>query len=225
MFNEIIEYIKNSKTIQRRVTVKSLVVNFQKQPYGWKDFDIRAIIAKLWVEGTISILIHNTQVAKNNANFKMDFTRKARYCAGGHTTDAPDGITYSSVVSRDSVRIGFLAAALHGVDVLAIDLENENVAAVSLWLGPQRTERTEIVLRHRGEQYDDFMAVAETPEFNGHIIHALAADGALMEKSGQTLVTAELAPEYNITDTGGNQPPSYRDQLGEPRIPHPARVI
>jgi len=108
---------------------------------------------------------------------------------------------------------------------MAIDLENENVAAVSLWLGPQRTERTEIVLRHRGEQYDDFMAVAETPEFNGHIIHALAADGALMEKSGQTLVTAELATQYGITDTGGKQPPSYRDQLGEPRIPHPARVI
>ena len=108
---------------------------------------------------------------------------------------------------------------------MAIDLEHENVAAVSLWLGPQRTERTEIVLRHRGEQYDDFMAVAETPEFNGDIIHALAADGALMEKSGQTLVTAELATKYGITDTGGKQPPSYRDQLGEPRIPHPARVI
>lgn len=75
-FNEITEYIKNSKSIQRRVTVKSLIVNFQKQPYGWKDFDIRAIIAKLWFEGTISILIHNTQVAKNNANFKMDFTRR-----------------------------------------------------------------------------------------------------------------------------------------------------
>lgn len=55
---------------------------------------------------------------------KMDFTRKARYCAGGHTTDAPEGITYSSVVSRDSIRLGFLAAALHDVDVLAIDLEN-----------------------------------------------------------------------------------------------------
>ena len=52
---------------------------------------------------------------------KMDFTRKARYCAGGHTTDAPDGVTYSSVVS---VRIGLLAAALHDVDVLGIDLEN-----------------------------------------------------------------------------------------------------
>ena len=43
----------------------------------------------------------------------MDFTRKARFVAGGHTTEAPTSITYSSVVSRDSVRIGFLIAALN----------------------------------------------------------------------------------------------------------------
>lgn len=116
-----------------------------------------------------------------------------------------------------------------GYDKLAadmgVDLENENVAAVSLWLGPQLTERTEVVLKHRGEQYDDFMAMAETPEFNGRIIHALASDPDLMQKSGQTLVTAELAMAYGLTDTESRQPPSYRDQLGEPRIPHPARVI
>ena len=35
---------------------------------------------------------------------KMDFTRKARFVAGGHTTAAPSSITHSSVVSRDSVR-------------------------------------------------------------------------------------------------------------------------
>ena len=76
-------------------------------------------------KGKVGKLIGYQEI-RNNIIFdvKMDFTRKARYCAGGHTTDAPEGITYSSVVSRDSVRIGFLAAALHGVDVLAIDLEN-----------------------------------------------------------------------------------------------------
>lgn len=108
---------------------------------------------------------------------------------------------------------------------MAVDLENTGVAAVSLWLGPQRTERTEVVLRHRGEQYDDFMALAETPQFNGRVIHALSCDPKLTEKSGQTLITAELALEYGIADEGGRQPPSYREQLGEPRIPHPARVI
>lgn len=116
-----------------------------------------------------------------------------------------------------------------GIDKLAadmsVDLENTGVAAVSLWLGPQITERTEIVLRHRGDEYKGFMAVAETPAFNGRVIHALASDPALSRKSGQTLVTAELALEYGITDEGGKQPPSYREQLGEPRIPHPARVI
>ena len=108
---------------------------------------------------------------------------------------------------------------------MAVDLENTGVAAVSLWLGPQRTERTDVVLRHRGEEYEDFMALAETPQFNGQVIYALAGDPKLSAKSGQTLITAELALEYGIADEGGKQPPSYREQLGEPRTAHPARVI
>ena len=55
---------------------------------------------------------------------KMDFTRKARYVAGGHTTEAPSSLTYSSVVSRDSVKIAFLIAALNGLDVSACDIGN-----------------------------------------------------------------------------------------------------
>ena len=42
-----------------------------------------------------------------------NFRRKARYCANGHKTDTPKAITYSSVVSRDSVRILLLLAALN----------------------------------------------------------------------------------------------------------------
>jgi hypothetical protein len=33
---------------------------------------------------------------------KMDFIRKARLVAGGHTTKPPESLTYASVVSRDS---------------------------------------------------------------------------------------------------------------------------
>jgi hypothetical protein len=54
---------------------------------------------------------------------KMDFTRKARFVAGGHMTDPPASITYSSVVSRESVRIAFLLAALNGLNLLAADLK------------------------------------------------------------------------------------------------------
>ena len=55
---------------------------------------------------------------------KMDFTRKARFVAGGHVTDPPDCITYSSVVSRETVRISFLLAALNDLDVCAADIGN-----------------------------------------------------------------------------------------------------
>ena len=54
---------------------------------------------------------------------KMDFTRKARHVAGGHLTDPPDNVpACASVVSRESMRILFLAAALYDVDVLAADV-------------------------------------------------------------------------------------------------------
>ena len=48
---------------------------------------------------------------------KMDLTRKARFVAGGHLTKPPSSITYSSVVSRDSVRIAFVLAALNDLDL------------------------------------------------------------------------------------------------------------
>ena len=54
----------------------------------------------------------------------MDFTRKARIVAGGHTTEALASIMYSSVVSRDIFRLAFTIAALNGVDVMPCNLEN-----------------------------------------------------------------------------------------------------
>jgi hypothetical protein len=54
----------------------------------------------------------------------MDFTRKARFVAGGHMTETPESMTYSSVVSRDSIRIAFLIAGLNDLDVLAGDVTN-----------------------------------------------------------------------------------------------------
>ena len=55
---------------------------------------------------------------------KIDFTRKARFVAGGHMTQTPTSLTYSSVVSRDSVKIAFLIAALNDLDLMACDIGN-----------------------------------------------------------------------------------------------------
>ena len=58
-------------------------------------------------------------------DIKFDMTRKARLVAGGHKhKDVPAYATYSSVVSRESVRIAFLVAALNGLNVLAADISN-----------------------------------------------------------------------------------------------------
>ena len=55
----------------------------------------------------------------------VGLVRKAtsRLVAGGHVTEEPKKSTYSSVVSRDSVRIAFLIAALNDLDVLAADAQ------------------------------------------------------------------------------------------------------
>jgi hypothetical protein len=57
------------------------------------------------------------------------FRRKARYVAGGHQTDSPASITYSSVVARDSVRTIVMIAALNGLDLNSCDIKNAYLTA------------------------------------------------------------------------------------------------
>jgi len=107
---------------------------------------------------------------------------------------------------------------------MAVDFENEGVCCVSIWMGPLRTERFAKAVQERPEQYAQFAEVVETPQFTGDILWAIANDANNLRLSGKTLIGAEIASEYEITDRNGKQPPSYRSALGEPRIPHPARV-
>jgi hypothetical protein len=58
-----------------------------------------------------------------------DFTRKARFCANGNETDPPKESTFSTVVSRDSVRLFFLLAALNDSDILSADIQNAYLSA------------------------------------------------------------------------------------------------
>lgn len=60
---------------------------------------------------------------------KEDLTRKARYIAGGHLTDPPMQLMYSSIVTRESVRIAFLIAALNGLEILSADIGNAYLQA------------------------------------------------------------------------------------------------
>jgi hypothetical protein len=55
---------------------------------------------------------------------KMDLTWKARFVAGCHLTETPTSITYSSVISRDSIRLAFVLATLNDLEIIACDIEN-----------------------------------------------------------------------------------------------------
>ncbi|HYD62913.1 MAG TPA: SDR family NAD(P)-dependent oxidoreductase [Noviherbaspirillum sp.] len=107
---------------------------------------------------------------------------------------------------------------------MAVDLRPYGVAAVSIWMGPLRTERTMRVWEREPGKYGEFAPVAESPQFTGMVIDALYRDPKLMEKSGRVLIGAEAAQEYGILDLDGKQPPSYRQFLGEPAQAHPAIV-
>jgi hypothetical protein len=47
---------------------------------------------------------------------------------------------------------------------------------------------------------------SESPQFIGRAVVALAADPALMEKTGSVVVAASLAREYGFTDIDGKTP-------------------
>ncbi|MFM7028239.1 MAG: SDR family NAD(P)-dependent oxidoreductase [Chakrabartia sp.] len=114
-----------------------------------------------------------------------------------------------------------------GLDKLAHDMEHDlrgsGVIAVSIWLGPQITERAMVAREVNPEQYEGFMSVAENPEFTGHILDAINASDRRDDLSGSTLIGAEIAQELGVQDRGVDRP-SYRDMLGSPREKNPAAV-
>jgi dehydrogenase/reductase SDR family member 1 len=88
-------------------------------------------------------------------------------------------------------------------DKLASDMAHElrpyDVAVVSLYPG---LVRTEAVLS--AGVFD--LSNSESPEFIGRAIAAMAADPAILDRSGQVLIAAALGWEYGFTDVDGAQP-------------------
>jgi NAD(P)-dependent dehydrogenase (short-subunit alcohol dehydrogenase family) len=113
-------------------------------------------------------------------------------------------------------------ASKAGLDKLAAvyadDFRPFNVAAVSLWPGYVATERmlqlvdTIPEVRHLKEQMG-----FESTEFSGRVITALYDDPNLLALSGKTLLTAEIAERYGVTDLDGYDPRSLRAAYGGPQ--------
>ena len=102
-----------------------------------------------------------------------DLVRKARFCANGNETDPPKDSTFSTVVSRDTVRMFFLLAALHDTDILSADIQNAYINApvkeklytiAGKEFGPKFEGRPALIvralygLRSSGKSFRDFLA-------------------------------------------------------------------
>jgi NAD(P)-dependent dehydrogenase (short-subunit alcohol dehydrogenase family) len=102
----------------------------------------------------------------------------------------------------------FLGNAIYGVAKAAIDkltsdmaheLRGRGVNVVSLYPGLVKTE----AVRAAGV-FD--LDNAESPEFLGRVVAALAADPGLEVRTGQVVVAAEAAREYGVDEPDGRQP-------------------
>ncbi|MBX7446937.1 SDR family NAD(P)-dependent oxidoreductase [Mycolicibacterium sp. 3033] len=102
-----------------------------------------------------------------------------------------------------------------GTDKMAADMARDfqefGIATVSIWMGSLLTDRVRQIIAAKPEKFGHILDTAETPELTGHVIWALFNDPELMDMSGKTLIGAELAAKYGITDEDGRRPPSYRD--------------
>lgn len=164
----------------------------------------------------------------------LDVGLRSHYIASWHAAKlmapARDGlIVFTSSFGAHCYMHGpAYGAQKAGADKMAadmgVDFRDTGMTAVSLWMGPLKTERSARSALEHPEMYGSIMKYGETPEFNGRVILAIHDDPARDRLNGQTLITAEMALEYGITDEDGRQPRSYRGTLGEPRVAHPAIV-
>lgn len=127
---------------------------------------------------------------------------------------------YTGVTYTYGVVFGMCKAAVDRMARdMAVELESHNVASLSLWMGLTFTERAERVLRDNPAMKEKTATdpnVGSSVEFPGRVIAALANDARIMERSGGTFITAELARAYGVTDTDGTTPPSLRAERGSP---------
>jgi NAD(P)-dependent dehydrogenase (short-subunit alcohol dehydrogenase family) len=121
-------------------------------------------------------------------------------------TSAPGAVHYQYGAAYGAHKAGMDKFAAD----MGVDLRPFGVAVVSIWMGAVLTERLQQII-DSGPEFDFLNDIYETPEFTGHVIAALASDPDVLEVSGKTVIGAEVARKYGITDRDGRQPPSFRD--------------
>lgn len=203
------------------------------------DDQIAALFTRIADEqdGRLDLLVNNVWAApKGFAGFSDPFWERplsdwdsligvglrAHYVASVHAAKlmVPRASGIIASISSFGTR-GYLHSVLYGMSKagldkmtadMAVDLRGTGVTVLSLWPG---LVKNEAMVALGLKEFQGFsLANAETPEFIGRVIVALANDPGVGKHSGHTLITAETALDYGVTDVEGNQPDSHRALFG-----------
>jgi NAD(P)-dependent dehydrogenase (short-subunit alcohol dehydrogenase family) len=109
--------------------------------------------------------------------------------------DRPHGHAFYEVVKNATNKL---------TEQLADDLRPHGIACVAVSPGFMRLERMNLS--------PEVAAKAESAEFPGRAIAALASDPDVLVKSGRVFTTPELAREYGFTDVDGKQQSAFWDE-------------
>jgi NAD(P)-dependent dehydrogenase (short-subunit alcohol dehydrogenase family) len=204
------------------------------------DGQIEKLFARIADEqdGRLDLLINNVWAGPSDgyAGFSQPFWKRpvsdwdaliglglrAHYVAAVEAAKlmVPRGSGLIGNISSFGTR-GYLHSVLYGMSKagldkmaadMAVELKGTGVSTLSFWPGLVRNER---MLASGMKSFEGFsLDDAETPEFIGRVVVALANDPKVGERSGHTLITAETALDYGVTDVDGRQPVSHRGAFG-----------
>lgn len=204
------------------------------------DDQVAALFAQVMAEqGRIDILVNNAAAIQDELMHPGEFWEKplrlgnlidvgirSSYVASWHAAPvmaAQDAglIVFTSASGAAHYSLGpAYGAHKAAMDKLAFDMATDfrhagkQVACISIWMGGLLTDRMKGIIAADPAKYGHLEAQLETPEFTGHVIWELFNDPDLASRSGKTLVGADIARSYGLTDDSGRIPPTAQELHG-----------
>jgi NAD(P)-dependent dehydrogenase (short-subunit alcohol dehydrogenase family) len=204
------------------------------------DDEVKALLEQVIAEqGRIDILINNAAAIYDELSMPGNFWEKplkigdminvgvrsgfvASWYAAPHMVSQGKGlILFSSSPGAAHYCFGpAYGAHKAGMDKMAFDMGVDfadagvEVAAVSVWMGALTSERLLGMIEEDPEKFEHLEGQLESTGLTGHVAWALFNDPRMMDYNGKTLVGADVAKSYGITDIGGNYAPSFREATG-----------
>ncbi|MBV1686895.1 SDR family NAD(P)-dependent oxidoreductase [Novosphingobium sp. G106] len=204
------------------------------------DDDVKALFEQVIAEqGRVDILINNAAAIYDELSMPGNFWEKPLKIGDMINVGVRSGFAASwfaapHMVKQNRGLILFTSSpgAMHycfgpaygahkaGMDKMAFDMGVDfadvgaNVAAVSIWMGALTSERLLEMMAAEPEKFKHLEGQLESTGLTGHLAWALYNDPKLMDYNGKTMVGADLAKSYGITDLNGQFAPSFSEGTG-----------